>query len=225
MTNCWSLLSSCTPLLLQGMLMTICLWIAAGAISLSLGIACGMVRCRRMRIIGLSVMLDSITFVLRGIPYFVQLLIAYFVIPDLLKITVPTFVIASGSLGLCSAAYVSQIVRAGCNCIAIGQWEAAQVLGFSRLQTAWYIIIPQMLRNVLPALAGELDQLLKSTSIMSSIGVLELTRVGMNIVAREMNPIPVYLTIAALYLGISSILGAALYKIERGGLYAYRNQS
>ena len=167
-------------------------------------------------------MLDAITFVLRGVPFYVQLLIAYFVLPDLLGVNLSPFVTAVSSLGLCSAAFVSQMVRSGINSIPSGQWEAAAVLGYTTVQTLRYIILPQMVRNVLPAITGELDQLLKSTSIIATIGVLELTRLGMNIVAREVAPVSIYLTVAVMYLAISSGLNGVSSRIERRLCYDNR---
>ena len=71
-----------------------------------------------------------------------------------------------------------------------------------------------MVRIVLPSLNNELDSLLKSTSVISTIGMLELTRVGMNLVSREMEPVPIYLTIAAIYLLLSAILHITSKKLE-----------
>ena len=132
-----------------------------------------------------------------------------------MKIDLPVFAIAAISLGFCSASYASQIVRGAINAVPAGQWEAAQVLGFSRWQTVRFIILPQIVPSILPALVGELDQVLKSTSIFAAIGVLELTRAGMNIIARQMNPIPIYLSIAVIYLAISSLLNLIGYYFER----------
>lgn len=203
------------PLLMQGALTTITLWLLAVALSLSIGTVWGIVRCRRGRIALLSPLLDGITFVLRGIPFYVQLLISYFLLPDLLNINLPSFAAASLALGLCSAAYLSQIVRGGIDAVSIGQWEAAQVLGYSKLQTLRFIILPQAFRNILPALGGELDQLLKTTAVVSAIGVLDLTRAGMNIIAREMNPITIYTIIALCYLLMSSFLNGVTVLLER----------
>lgn len=212
-----SLLISSAPLLMQGLAMTIKLWICATGLSLSLGTLLGILRCQQLRSNGIATLLDGCTFVIRGVPIYVQLLISYFVLPDLIGINFPIFFAATLTLGLCSAAYVSQIVRGGINAIPVGQWEAAYVLGYSRSQTVRWIIVPQMIRNILPALVGEFDQLLKSTSIVSSIGLLELTRAGMNIVAREMNPLTIYLTLALLYLMLSSVLNALGVFFEKKG--------
>ncbi len=209
------ILVSSAPLLCKGAAMTMALWITSSCISLIVGTIAGAARCSRMRIPNLSWLFDMITFVFRGVPFYIQLLIAYFVLPDLLHVDVPTFVIASLALGLCSAAYVSQMIRGGLNAISNGQWEAAQVLGYSQLATLRFIIIPQVVRVILPSLVGELDQLLKSTSILSTIGVLELTRAGMNIIAREMNPIAIYAAIAIIYLAMSTSLNVVGYWLEQ----------
>lgn len=210
-----TILIAAAPLLFQGAAMTVALWLASSCISLIAGTIAGALRCSRMRIPYLSVLFDLITFVFRGVPFYIQLLIAYFVIPDLLQVNVPTFAIAALALGLCSAAYISQMIRGGLNAIAGGQWEAAQVLGYSRIAMLRFIIIPQVMRAILPSLVGELDQLLKSTSILSTIGVLELTRAGMNIIAREMNPIAIYAGIAIIYLAMSSGLNVVGYWLEQ----------
>jgi len=210
------------PLLVQGLLMTIKIWLGALAISLSVGVLIGIARCRLLRIKGLSSLLDGVVFVLRGIPFYVQLLIAYYAIPDLFGFNVSPVSAGIVSLGLCSAAYVSQIIRGGINAIAYEQWEAAFVLGLNRMQTLRYVILPQVMRIVVPMLAGESDQLLKSTSIISTIGVIELTRAGMNIIAREMQVVPVYIAIALLYLMIFTLFNMTTKFFERRFFYDCR---
>lgn len=215
MNNVITILIDAAPLLLKGAAMTLKLWLVTLVLSIIWGALFGIARCNRLRVRWLSGCLDAITFVLRGVPFYVQLLIAYFVVPDLLGINPPVFVIAAISLGLCSAAYASQIVRSGINAIPAGQWEACSMLGYTTKQTLWYVILPQMVRNILPALAGEADQLLKTTAIMSALGVLELTGAGRNIIARDMNPVTIYLAIAAIYLLMSSVLNYAAAQIEK----------
>lgn len=211
----FEVLNSFGPLLMQGMWATIKVWIATALISMVVGLAFGIVRSRRVRIPLLSWALDGITFVLRGVPFYVQLLIVYFVLPDLMKINLSPMFAGIISLGLCSAAYTSQMVRGGINAIADEQWEAAFVLGLPKIETLSSIILPQALRNILPMICSELDMLLKSTSIISAIGVLELTRVGMNIIASEMQVVSVYLVIALMYLAISSVLNLGINMLER----------
>lgn len=214
-----SLIADYTPQLCMGALTTLYTWLLSAVLGVSLGCMIGIACCNRLRLPIISPMLDYLTFILRGIPFYVQLLITYFVLPDVLGINLSPFTAGTLSLGLCSSAYSSQIIRGGINAISKGQWEAAFVLGYSPLQTMRFIIIPQILYIITPALGGELDQLLKTTSILSAIGFLELTRVGMNIIAREMAPITVYLTIAAIYLSLSTLISLVTKKIETISFY------
>ena len=210
-----ALLKSSMPLLLQGLYTTVQLWVIASIVSLIIGVLCGIFRGNTLRIPYVSTMLDGITFVLRAVPFYVQLLIAYFVLPNIMGINISAFTAALLSLGLCSASYVSQIVRGGINAISAGQWEAAKVLGCTTVDTVRYIIVPQMLKIILPALVGECDQLLKSTSIVSAIGVLELTGAGKNIIAQEMNPLTIYTLLAVVYLIISALLAVFSVWLEK----------
>ncbi len=203
------------PLLFKGFCVTLMLWLTAGIVSLIFGFIIGVLRSNRLYLTHISPLLDGITFVFRAVPFYVQLLIAYFVVPHLFGINVSAFSASLCSLGLCSASYVSQIVRGGINAISAGQWEAAKVLGYSQSKTVRYIVGPQMFKMVLPALVGECDQLLKSTSIVSTIGVLELTGAGKNIVAQEMNPLTMYTVLAVVYLVMSAMLTIFAAKIEQ----------
>lgn len=208
------------PLLMQGAWMTFQVLIAASCISLSLGLILGVFTCERLRSNVIAPFIEVIAFILRAIPFYVQLLIVYFVLPDLLNINMEAFTASIIALGLCSSAYVAQVVRCGINSIPIEQWEVASTLGYSTTASLRYIIFPQMLRNVLPAITNELDALLKSTAILSSIGLLELTRMGMNIVSREMEPMLIYLSIAAFYVMISAGINIVSRYIEKRFRYA-----
>jgi polar amino acid transport system permease protein len=176
----------------------------------------GIFSCDEMKQPFLSKAIHYITFVLRAVPFFVQLLIVYFVLPDFLGIDIGVFAASVISLGACSAGYVCQIVRAGLNSIPLAQWEAAFVLGYSKFQTLFYLILPQMLRNVLPAFNNELESMLKSTAILSSIGMLELTRMGMNIVSRELkDPLSIYVIVAFFYVVMSTIINFFARRLEK----------
>jgi His/Glu/Gln/Arg/opine family amino acid ABC transporter permease subunit len=214
-----SLLERSLPLLMQGVVMTVQILVCSASLSAALGFVFGTASCNQLRIPLLSQCVESITFVLRAIPFFVQLLLVYFVLPDLLGFSLEPFPASIIALGLCSSGYVAQIVRGGLNAIPEAQWEGAFSLGLNRLQSLRHIILPQVGRAVLPMLNNELDALLKSTSIVSSIGMLELTRMGMNIVSREMQPIPVYLTIAFFYVCMSLVLNLIARAVERRLVY------
>lgn len=207
------------PLLFKGLSLSLQIFAIASFLSLSLGSILGALTCRRLCCRLISPAIEGITFVFRAVPVYVQLLIAYFVLPDLLGIELDAFTAAIIALSFCSAGYTAQIVRGGLNAIPKEQWEAAYTLGYSVRDSLRYIIFPQVLRNILPALTGEFDSLLKSTAILASIGLLELTRMGMNIVSREMDPLPIYLVVAGFYVGISAIINIISKKLEKRFLY------
>lgn len=213
--NIIDLLSRSYPLLIQGTVMTIQVLLGAASISFTLGLVMGIFSCNRLKIPVISTMVEGISFVYRAIPFYVQLLIVYFVLPDLLGFNLEPFSASVIALGMCSAGYVAQIVRGGMNALPEAQWEAASTLGYNRWQSLRYIILPQMFRNVLPAFNNELDSLLKSTAMASSIGMLELTRMGMNLVSREMEPVPIYLTVAFFYLCMSAVLNLFTRNLEK----------
>ena len=205
-TDYFNLIYRSLPLLVQGAWLTIQILLISGVLSLCLGMFFGVFTCHRLRICFVGELFDGITFILRAVPFYVQLLIVYFVLPDVFNIDLSPFIASVLALGVCSSGYVTQVVRCGINSIPTEQWEAAYTLGYSTFSCVRYIIYPQMIRNVLPALTNELDSLLKSTAILSSIGLLELTRMGMNIVSREMEPMAIYLVLAVFYTLISGIL-------------------
>src|SRR6202000_1452775 len=99
-----------------------------------------------------------------GTPIFVQVLICYYALPEVLGISLSPFVAGVLALGINSTAYISEIVRGGINAIPEGQWQAAYVLGLSRSKTLQGIVLPQMFRIILPSLTNELTSLIKETS-------------------------------------------------------------
>lgn len=213
--NTFDLLSRSYPLLLKGTLMTLQVMLGAASISFSLGLVMGILSCERLKIRFISSLVEGISFIYRAIPFYVQLLIVYFVLPDLLGFNLEPFSASVIALGMCSAGYVAQIVRGGINSIPAAQWEAAFSLGYDTPRSLRHIILPLMFRNVLPAFKNELDSLLKSTAMASSIGMLELTRMGMNLVSREMEPVPIYLAVAFFYLCMSALLNLITRNLEK----------
>ncbi len=217
--NTFDLLSKSAPLFLKGAWMTIQVLLLSGSLSFFLGIALGILSCKRLRVPFFSPLAEVFSFISRGVPFFVQLLIVYFVLPDLFGFNLNPFTASVISLGICSSGYVAQFIRGALNAIPISQWEAAFSLGYTTLQTLCRIVLPQVFYLTLPMFNNELDALLKSTAVISSIGLLELTRVGMNLVSREMEPVPIYLTLALFYLAISGVLNLITKKLERSFPY------
>lgn len=200
----YSLLIKSLPFLLQGALATIEIALVSIAIGLCGGIVIGVLNCNKMRNPFSTVILNSFVWIIRGTPLFVQVLIVYYALPEVIGISLSPFTAGVIALGINSMAYISEIVRGGINAIPEGQWEAAYVIGLKPWQTLQGIILPQMLRINLPSLTNELTALIKETSILMVIGVAELTKVSRDIVARELDPMTIYLAAAVLYLAMTS---------------------
>lgn len=201
-----SLLMKSLPLLLQGTWATIQIAIASIAIGLCGGILIGVLNCNKLSTSFSAWVLSSFVWVIRGTPLFVQVLIIYYALPELIGISLSPFIAGVMALGINSMAYISEIVRGGINAIPEGQWEAAYVIGLKPWQALQGIILPQMLRITLPSLTNELTALIKETSILMVIGVAELTKVSRDIVARELDPMTIYLAAGVLYLVMTSSL-------------------
>lgn len=151
--------------------------------------------------------------VIRGTPALIQLLIIYYVIftsPDVSKIGV-----ACLSFGLNSSAYIAEIVRSGIMSVDTGQFEAGRSLGFSHAGTMWHFILPQAIKNILPALGNEFIVLVKETSIAGYIGIAELTRGGDIIRSRTYEAFLPLIAVAIIYLVIVMFLTSMVSKLER----------
>ncbi|QLE56769.1 amino acid ABC transporter permease [Nostoc sp. TCL26-01] len=141
----------------------------------------------------------------RGTPLLVQIFMIYFGLPALAQnfgvtLRFDRFLAAILALSLNSAAYISEIVRAGIQSIERGQTEAAKSLGMNNVQTMRHIIFPQALRRMIPPLGNEFITLLKDTSLVAVIGFEELFRRGQLIVADTYRAFEIYTAVALVYL-------------------------
>ena len=150
--------------------------------------------------------------VIRGTPMTVQLLIAYFIIFSNLNNKVLVAILA---FGFNSGAYVAEIIRAGITSIDDGQMEAARALGLSYGQGMRRIVLPQAIRNILPALGNEFIVMLKDTSIASFIGLDDLARGGSIIRSQTYQAYIPFLAVALIYLVLVMIFSKLLGKLER----------
>lgn len=152
--------------------------------------------------------------VIRGTPMMVQLLVMGFVVM-VPKTDTATIICGIITLGINSGAYVAEIVRSGLMSINIGQTEAGRSLGFNYIQTMWYIIIPQAIKNILPALGNEMITLLKDTSLVSVIALRDVTKQTQNIISKTYQPFVPYISLAVIYLIIVVFLTKLLNIFER----------
>lgn len=150
--------------------------------------------------------------VIRGTPVVVQLLIMYFIIMVSWRDGVTVAIVA---FGINSGAYVAEIIRGGIMSIDNGQFEAGRSLGFNYAQTMIHIVIPQVVKNVLPTLANEAIVLLKETSVAGYVAVQDLTKGGDIIRGRTFSAFMPLFAVALIYLVIVMILTWLVGKLER----------
>ena len=152
------------------------------------------------------------TTVIRGTPMMVQLLIMAFVI---FKSSRNLVGIAALSFGINSGAYVAEIIRGGLMSVDMGQMEAGRSLGLNYIQTMWYIIIPQAVKNILPALGNELITLLKETSIVTVIGLRDLTKAAQLVTGKTYGGFMALFGVALIYLAMVMVLTWLVNRLER----------
>ena len=150
-----------------------------------------------------------------GVPVVVQLLIFYFLIlksSDGLVVGIVTF-------GINSGAYVAELVRSGIAAVDPGQMEAGRSLGLSRLQSAWHIVLPQAMKNILPAIGNEMIALLKETAVAGYVAVQDLTRAGNLIRNNTYDSFNPLMLVAVVYLvlviGMTQLLGLLERRLRR----------
>ena len=177
--------------------------IAAGMI-LGLGLSFGLISQNRL-IRRASVVYRSVW---RGTPILVQLLIVFYLLPTI-GLDVPSIAAALIALTMNTAAFQAEIFRGGLLSIPSGQAEAARMLGIGILAIKVRILIPQMMRLVLPALINETISILKNSSLISVIAVTELMRTGQHVVSVTYRPLEVYTIVAAIYLAMNLVLARA----------------
>lgn len=153
-------------------------------------------------------------YVIRGTPLLIQLFLIYFGLPSL-GLNLPAF--AAGIIGLSinSSGYVGEIVRGGIEAVPKGQWEASQVLGLSYMKTLRFIILPQAIRNMLPAIGNEFVTLIKESSLLSTLAITELTMVGQQVRSVTYASFETFIMVGIIYLVMTSATSAALQYVEK----------
>ena len=151
--------------------------------------------------------------IIRGTPVVVQLLIIYFVIFG--STNIDKVIVAVIAFGMNSSAYVAEIIRSGIMSVDAGQFEAGRSLGFNYGQTMRYIILPQAIKNILPALGNEFIVLLKETSVSGYIALQDLTKGGDIIRSRTYDAFMPLITVALVYLILVMIFTKLVNMLER----------
>lgn len=207
----WELLRSVLPLLLRGALMTLWITFLGLLIGVPLGLVIALARLSSLRLV--SMLATVYVEVMRGTPLLMQIFVIYFVLPAL-GVSLPQLVAAVLALSLNAAAYIAEIFRAGIQSIDAGQMEAARALGLDYRGAMRWVILPQTLRRVLPPLTNEAVSLLKDSSLISIIGLSELTRVGREQASNSGSPVTIVLAVALLYLAMTLPLTHLVRRLE-----------
>ena len=198
-------------ILITGLITTIEISIYSTIIGLIIGLFAGLGRISDNPMIkGLSTIYVEL---IRGTPLLVQILIFYFFIGTLLQFS--RFAAGTLALAIFAGAYVAEIIRAGIQSIHPGQMEAARSLGMNYFQAMRYIILPQALKRTLPPLAGQFISLIKDSSLVSVIAILDLTKAGREVVTSTFAYFEIYFTVALMYLVLTFTLSMCVKYIER----------
>ena len=209
---------SILPAMMRGTMWAIGLFVITLVLSLPLGLPLALGENSRIKPIKWFCNLYVLVF--RGTPLLLQLFFFYFVIPMALGVRfsqdrdVDAFVTACVTFVLNYAAYFAEIYRGGMNGIDRGQYEAAASLGLSKVQTIFGIVVPQMLRMVLPPVSNEAIVLIKDTSLAYVIAVPELMKAANSAVNRDVTVVP-YILAAVIYLLFTFVVTIIFNKIEK----------
>jgi polar amino acid transport system permease protein len=207
----WTVISDYLPLFLDGVVLTLQISGLALLFSIPIGLILGL--CRISKIRAVSILAGAYIEIMRGIPLLVLLLWVFFVLGKFLNLS--PYWSAVLTLAAYSGAFVAEIVRAGIQSVPREQMEAARSLGMSYFQAMKFVILPQALRKMLPPLASQYIILIKDSSLVSVISVVDLTLVAKNVVATSFRSLEVWTFVAFLYFIMSFTLSRIVRVLEK----------
>lgn len=200
------------PILLKGSLITLQLTVLTIMVGSILGIILALLKINENKI---AYSLASLyIWIFRGTPLLLQLFFLYYGLP-FAGIKLSPFQAALIGLSLNCGAYMAEIIRGGIISIDKGQFEAAKALGFNYIQTMKKIILPQAFRRIIPPMGNEFITILKETSIVSSITMVELMRAAQQMYSTTFKPIEIFLSAGCIYLGMTTIFTGVFAIIEK----------
>lgn len=196
--------------MLDGFGVTLQVFFVTLVLALPMGLLLALARLSGIKV--LSFIVEVYIWLMRGTPLMLQLLFVYFALPSM-GILLPDFAAALLAFTLNYAAYFAEIFRAGIQSIERGQYEAAKTLGLTYVQTMRRIIIPQMIKRVLPPVSNETITLVKDTSLIYILAMNDLLRVARTIVQREFDMTP-FVIAGMFYLAMTFVLTWLFNKLE-----------
>jgi len=200
--------------LLQGTLVTLQVFLLTMLLAVPLGLGLALLRLSRRAWLGRLV--SGYIWLMRGTPLMLQMLFIYFALPfvPVIGIRLPDFPAAILAFTLNYAAYFAEIFRAGIQSVDRGQYEASKVLGLSYVQTMRRIVLPQMVKRILPPMSNETITLIKDTSLIYVLAMNDLLRAARGIVQRDFTTSP-FVVAAAFYLLMTLVLTWAFQRMEK----------
>ena len=205
------------PAYINGAITTIELSIVGVLLGFTLGVLLALMKISKSKI--LNIIASIYIEIVRGTPMLVQIMIVYFglkkVIPEQFTILNAPMFLCSLSISLNSAAYIAEIIRSGISSIDKGQMEAARSLGLNHKQAMKKVILPQAIKNILPALVNEFITLIKESSITYTVGVGELMYAGKSISSGIYEPVRPFIYTALVYFIMTFSLSKAMGRLER----------
>lgn len=205
-------ISSLISQMLEGTKTSILIFFLTLIFSLPLGLVIAQLRMSRFKIISIPVRIYLL--IIRGTPLMLQLLFIYFAPYYLMKLSYDRFVAAILAFSLNYAAYFAEIYRGGIESIPNGQYEAASMLGFTKMHTFMRIILPQVIKRIMPAMGNEFMTLVKDTALAQTIAVAELFRIASNAASRAFSTLP-FIFAGIIYLVLNSLVEWAFNKAEK----------
>ena len=199
-------------LMLEGTLTSLRIFFLTLVFSLPLGFVVARGRMSRSRI--LRAMVDLYIQIMRGTPLILQLIFVYFAPFYIFGVSYDRFTAVIIAYVVNYSAYFAEIYRSGLQSMEKGQYEACRVLGFSKAHTFFFIILPQVVKRILPSLGNEVITLVKDTALAQTIGVAELFRVAQNASAREFSTVPIFVA-GVFYFVMNFIVSKVFDLIER----------
>ena len=202
------------PPLLEGSAVTIQVFLITLALAVPLGLALALLRISRFGL--LSGLVNGYIWLMRGTPLMLQMLFIYFALPfiPVIGVRLPDFPSAIVAFVLNYAAYFAEIFRAGIQSIGKGQYEGAQVLGMTYAQTMRRIVLPQVIKRILPPMSNETITLVKDTSLIYVLAMNDLLRAARGLVQRDFTTLP-FVVAAAFYLLMTLVLTYGFQRLER----------
>ena len=200
--------------LLEGTGVTLQVFLITLVLALPFGLCLALLRISRFKIVSGAV--NGYIWLMRGTPLMLQMLFIYFALPfvPVIGVRLPDFPSAIVAFVLNYAAYFAEIFRAGIQSIDRGQYEGARVLGLSYSQTMRRIVLPQVVKRILPPLSNETITLVKDTSLIYVLAMNDLLRAARGIVQRDFTTTP-FVVAAAFYLAMTLVLTLGFQHLEK----------